>query len=99
MSNNEETNNFQVVHHAYSPLEAITEAKRCLHCRVPQCVKGCPIGNHIPDFIHELSKRQYRFGDGGYQRDEQPACNMRQGVPSRETVPGALYFSQEAASR
>lgn len=56
MSNNEETNNFQVVHHAYSPLEAITEAKRCLHCRVPQCVKGCPIGNHIPDFIHELSK-------------------------------------------
>lgn len=54
--NNDETNNFQVVHHAFSPLEAITEAKRCLHCRVPQCVKGCPIGNHIPDFIHELSK-------------------------------------------
>ena len=54
--NNDETNNFQVVHHAFSPLEAITEAKRCLHCRVPLCVKGCPIGNHIPDFIHELSK-------------------------------------------
>ena len=54
--NNDETNNFQVVHHAFSPREAITEAKRCLHCRVPQCVKGSPIGNHIPDFIHELSK-------------------------------------------
>lgn len=56
MSEQEESNNFQVVHHAFSPFEAITEAKRCLHCRVPQCVKGCPIGNHIPDFIHELSK-------------------------------------------
>ena len=49
-------NKFKVVHHPFSPLEAITEAKRCLHCKVPQCVKGCPIGNHIPDFVHELSK-------------------------------------------
>lgn len=35
--------------------EAITEAKRCLHCKVPQCKKGCPVGNDIPDWIHELS--------------------------------------------
>lgn len=36
--------------------EAITEAKRCLHCKVPLCRKGCPIGNNIPSFIHQLSK-------------------------------------------
>ena len=36
--------------------EAITEAKRCLHCKVPMCRKGCPIGNDIPSFIHQLSK-------------------------------------------
>lgn len=35
--------------------EAIKEAKRCLHCKVPQCKKGCPISNDIPDWIHELS--------------------------------------------
>lgn len=39
-----------------TPLEAITEAKRCLNCRVPQCKKGCPISNDIPGFIHQLSK-------------------------------------------
>ncbi|MCI9607353.1 MAG: NAD(P)-dependent oxidoreductase [Muribaculaceae bacterium] len=39
-----------------STIEAINEAKRCLHCKVPMCVKGCPIGNNIPEFIHELSK-------------------------------------------
>lgn len=39
-----------------SMLEAITEAKRCLHCKVPLCRKGCPIGNDIPSFIHQLSK-------------------------------------------
>lgn len=39
----------------YTMLEAIREAKRCLHCKVPQCKKGCPISNDIPDWIHELS--------------------------------------------
>ncbi len=35
--------------------EAIAEAKRCLNCKVPQCRKGCPVENDIPDWIHELS--------------------------------------------
>lgn len=35
--------------------EAIAEAKRCLNCKAPQCKKGCPVGNDIPDWIHELS--------------------------------------------
>lgn len=50
---------FQVIHEPFTPLEAITEAKRCLHCKVPQCRKGCPIGNNIPDFIHQLSKGNF----------------------------------------
>ena len=36
--------------------EAIKEAQRCLHCKVPQCKNGCPISNDIPDWIHELKK-------------------------------------------
>lgn len=39
----------------YTMAEAIAEAKRCLHCKNPQCRKGCPVGNDIPDWIHELS--------------------------------------------
>lgn len=46
---------FQVVNEGFSTHEAIEEAKRCLHCKIPQCKKGCPIGNDIPDFVHELS--------------------------------------------
>lgn len=46
---------FQEVSSAYSMREAIDEAKRCLHCKTPQCRTGCPIGNDIPDWIHELS--------------------------------------------
>ncbi len=40
---------------SFSMAEAIAEAKRCLNCKVPQCKKGCPVGNDIPDWIHELS--------------------------------------------
>lgn len=40
---------------SFTPLEAITEAKRCLNCKVPLCRKGCPISNDIPGFIHQLS--------------------------------------------
>ncbi len=29
----------------------IEEAKRCLNCKNPQCVKGCPISTPIPEFI------------------------------------------------
>ncbi len=47
---------FKEVNESFTLLEAITEAKRCLHCKVPSCVKGCPIGNDIPGFVHELSK-------------------------------------------
>lgn len=39
----------------YTMAEAISEAKRCLNCKVPQCRKGCPISNDIPAWIHELS--------------------------------------------
>lgn len=46
---------FQEVSAGYTMLEAIDEAKRCLHCKVPQCKKGCPISQDIPDWIHELS--------------------------------------------
>lgn len=52
----EELDNFEEVNKMFSTREAIDEAKRCLHCKRPTCVTGCPIGNNIPDFIHELSK-------------------------------------------
>ena len=40
---------------SYTMAQAIAEAKRCLNCKVPQCRKGCPVGNDIPAWIHELS--------------------------------------------
>lgn len=43
----------------YTLPEAIREAQRCLHCKVPSCKKGCPISNDIPDWIAELAKGNF----------------------------------------
>lgn len=48
-------NDFSEVDKTYTLAEAIKEAQRCLHCKVPGCKKGCPISNDIPDWIEELA--------------------------------------------
>ncbi len=35
---------------------AMTEAKRCLDCNNPGCVKGCPVGIDIPRFVKHIEK-------------------------------------------
>ena len=85
---------FQVINEGFSTLEAIEEAKRCLHCKIPQCRKGCPIENDIPDFVHELSMGNMG-GDVHHQCQEQLACHLRTSLSSRETVPGTLRARQE----
>ena len=40
---------------AYSAAEAVTEANRCLYCVEAPCIKACPTGIDIPNFIHKIS--------------------------------------------
>ena len=39
-------------------LHVIDEANRCLQCKNPQCVKGCPISTPIPEIIKLLKDNQ-----------------------------------------
>ena len=43
--------NFDEVPLGYSPEVAIIEAGRCVKCKKPVCVGGCPVGVKIPEFI------------------------------------------------
>lgn len=47
-------NNFDEVALGYSQETAIKEANRCLQCKDPLCIKGCPVGVLIPQFIKAL---------------------------------------------
>ncbi|MCX6681314.1 MAG: NADPH-dependent glutamate synthase [Methanothrix sp.] len=46
--------NFQEVALGYSPEQAAEEASRCLQCKKPKCIEGCPVGVEIPSFICAL---------------------------------------------
>lgn len=46
--------NFEEVCLGYNEEEAKAEAERCLKCKNPQCVKGCPVSINIPGFIEEV---------------------------------------------
>ncbi len=54
--------NFDEIVSGYSEATAILEAERCLQCKKPGCVKGCPIHNNIPDFIRLLREKKFEEG-------------------------------------
>lgn len=55
--------NFEEVALGYSEETAVNEAMRCLECKNPKCVSGCPVGINIPGFIKKIKERDY---DGAY---------------------------------
>jgi glutamate synthase (NADPH) small chain len=51
--------NFNEVPLGYSPDDALAEAARCLKCKKPKCVEGCPVRVDIPGFIKLISDGQF----------------------------------------
>ena len=51
--------NFEEVALGYDEETAVAEAERCLHCKVPQCRKGCPVSIDIPTFIGKIKERDF----------------------------------------
>jgi glutamate synthase (NADPH/NADH) small chain len=46
--------NFDEVALGFTPETAQKEAERCLQCKDPKCIEGCPVGVLIPQFIKAL---------------------------------------------
>ena len=51
--------NFDEVALGYTPEQALQEASRCLGCKKPRCVEGCPVGVNIPAFIALLKQGDF----------------------------------------
>ncbi len=51
--------NFEEVPFGYSAETAITEAKRCIQCKKPGCIAGCPVDVKIPEFIKEIAEGRF----------------------------------------
>ncbi|MDD5953223.1 MAG: NADPH-dependent glutamate synthase [Oscillospiraceae bacterium] len=46
--------NFEEVAQGYTEEQALAEASRCFTCKHRPCVKGCPVGVPIPEFIAKM---------------------------------------------
>ncbi len=53
---------FMPVDLGYTDDDAVLEANRCLDCKKPACVQGCPVGVDIPRFIEAIRARDWEGG-------------------------------------
>ena len=51
--------NFDEVALGYTEAQALDEAARCLNCKNPPCVTGCPVNIHIPAFIEKVREGDF----------------------------------------
>jgi len=51
--------NFNEVALGFSEEQAIEEAKRCLQCKTPKCMRGCPVEVKIPVFLKHVAKGDF----------------------------------------
>ena len=51
--------NFEEVCLGYTEEQAIKEANRCLGCKNPKCVEGCPVSVNIPGFIAKAKEGDF----------------------------------------
>ncbi|MCX5853467.1 MAG: NADPH-dependent glutamate synthase [Deltaproteobacteria bacterium] len=51
--------NFNEVPIGYTKEIAMAEASRCIQCKKPSCVAGCPVDVKIPEFIHLIAEGHF----------------------------------------
>jgi glutamate synthase (NADPH/NADH) small chain len=51
--------NFEEVPLGLTEELALKEAERCLQCKNPSCIEGCPVGIDIPGFINYIKLREF----------------------------------------
>jgi glutamate synthase (NADPH) small chain len=52
--------NYDEVPFGYNESEATAEAARCLQCKEPKCVAGCPVNINIKQFIDYIAKKDFK---------------------------------------
>jgi len=55
----ERSKNFQEVNLGYTPELAMQEALRCIQCKDPVCIKGCPVNIKIDQFILKVAEGDF----------------------------------------
>lgn len=91
----ERIRSFQEVNLGFMEEIAIREANRCLQCKKPLCVEGCPVGVKIPEFIHLLEQREYIKAARKIQEDNVLSRVCARVCPQSDQCEGACILTKK----
>ncbi len=87
--------NFEELEKGFTEEEAIAEAKRCLKCKNPACVRGCPIENRIPEMAREIGEGNYRRAIEIINEKSNLAVICSRVCPHNEQCEGACVLARK----
>jgi glutamate synthase (NADPH/NADH) small chain len=86
---------FDELEKGFTEEEALAEARRCLKCKHPLCVKGCPIDNRIPEIIAAIEARDYRTAIDIINENSNLAIICARVCPHNDQCEGACVLSRK----
>ncbi len=87
--------NFDELEKGFSEEEALAEARRCLKCKNPLCVSGCPIENRIPEIITAIEAQDYRAAIDIINENSNLAIICARVCPHNDQCEGACVLNRK----
>ncbi len=94
----ERRKDFVEVNLGFTEALAQLEARRCLNCRRPSCVEGCPVGVRIPEFIQMISDGEYVNASRLIKQDNVLAAVCSRVCPQSDQCEGACILEKRSDS-
>lgn len=94
----ERTQDFNEVNLGFTEALVQLEAQRCLFCKRPSCVIGCPVSVKIPDFIHLITDREYIKASRLIKEDNVLAAVCSRVCPQSDQCEGACILTRRGES-
>jgi len=89
--------NFEELEKGFSEEEVLAEARRCLKCKNPLGVKGCPIENRIPEIITAIEEKDYRKAIDIINENSNLAVICARVCPHNDQCEGACVLGRKGA--
>lgn len=94
----ERTQDFIEVNLGFTEALVQLEAERCLNCRNPICVDGCPVGVRIPEFIQLIKQKDYIKASQLIKEDNVLAAVCARVCPQSDQCEGACILTRRGDS-
>ena len=87
--------NFQEVNLGLAATLAATEATRCIACADPECVKGCPVGVKVREFVELVVRGDYKAAAAKMREDNVLPAVTGRVCPQEDQCEGACVMGKK----